>query len=188
MLALFTRTKPTVVAVTVPPAPPERTALASSAALPEGYMETARKVGVLNGAMKEALVRGALAEMGLAPYRYEEVRAYLDGLFGRAKNWRHTWGWRPLREVDRKTAELSPEWNTNGHTLNRTYQLAVPLPVLHTIERLSAAVPGLGFFVSDQITAQDNAAGDPFLVVMAPGMPILVIEQWDEPNFTGKRE
>lgn len=151
------------------------------------YIEKAKALGVINGALKEEMLLNFLKESGLGFFSYEKVEAYLDNMFGKARHrYSPTWGWRPLRPEDqgklsRDRADV--DRNPNNGFLGGTYQKAVPMPVLLTVQRVFEAVPDVYFYVSDQVVV--NGQTDPFLSVSAVGMTMYVIERWDEPSFRG---
>lgn len=193
---LFRRSPATIVQGQSSPVPLSRVSVEPTMAdeLRREYIETAKGVGVINAPVRREMLFALLKEMGLSIYPYDKVAAYLDHMFGLDLNGNQTWGWRPLREEDDKpkfgTLPYGPRFN--GMVLRETYQKAVPLPVLLTVQRIAEAVPGVHFFVSDQVTARDRL--DPFLAVSVGdtsefflsdqlGTGMNIIERWDEPSF-----
>lgn len=172
----------------VPPQPQSAPAPAIDPDLHLEYVDTAKRLGVVNGALKREMLLHACREHGINVYERRAVERYLETVFGRprGRTFHGTWGWRPLRQVDERKVEFPDldSWGQSGHILRGLYQGAVPLPVLLTVERLSAAVPDVYFFVSDK-NEQSDYTLDPFLMVCAPGMAQLIVERWDEPNFRG---
>lgn len=154
------------------------------------YIKKAKILGVFNGALKEEMLLAFLKENGISIYPYSKVEEYLDKMFGHPckcpPGSNHyfeccTWGWHPLREVDDGKL-TSTRTVANGRIERGTYQQAVPLPVLLTVEKIVAAVPDIHFYVSGRVVPRSE---DPFLAVTAVGMNMLIIERWDEPSFRG---
>ncbi len=145
------------------------------------YIEKARALGVVNGALKEEMLLAFLRENGIRVYPLEKVREYLDGVFGKVKNWDPpTWVWRPLRDDDDGKLQSNHD-SRNGRIVRGVYQQAIPFPVLLTIEKIISIVPDVHFYVSDRSSSSKDE--DPFLAVTTAGMDMLVIERWDEPTF-----
>ena len=154
------------------------------------YIEKAKILGVVNGALKEEMLIALLKENGIRIYPYNKVEEYLNQMFGHPCKCRpgtvhfnecRTWGWHPLREIDDGKL-ISNRLVANGTIQRGTYQQAIPLPVLLTVEKIVAAVPDIHFYVSGRVVPRSD---DPFLAVTAAGMNMLIIERWDEPSFRG---
>lgn len=75
--------------------------------------------------------------------------------------------------------------------LSTPYNRLVPLPVLKTIADIAVGFPSVRFIVADRADYQTTTivpstrSEDPFLAVVGPGIPLMVIERWDEPGFRG---
>ena len=149
----------------------------------DAYVKKASAVGVINGAVKEELLLAFLEQSGLGNYSLARVEAYLDDQFGKPEYYKATWGWRSLRSGDQDQVTDHKHVGENGRIFRSgIYQGRVPYPVLETVERIAAAVPGVYFFISDRALPGE---GDPFLMVTAPGMNHFIVERWDEPSFRG---
>lgn len=155
------------------------------------YARVAKEVGfTTNGAFLQQRLLRFFSENGICVCLYAKVETYLDSKFGKARSSygstdtsERTWGWRPLRPQDIKEVSFDPGIGRNGEFLTRngSYMREVPLPVLLTVAKISKEFPEIHFYVSDQITARDRT--DPFLMVTATGVDLLVIERWNEPSF-----
>lgn len=90
---------------------------------------------------------------------------------------RVTWGWHPLRTIDRdRPAGVGP----GG--LSLIYSKPVPVEVLMTVEKISDLLgTSARFYVADLVRV--NLRIDPFLCVTGHACPRYVIERWDEPTF-----
>jgi hypothetical protein len=162
-----------------PPQVPTPAAIVLDDAFPfEEYVAVATRVGVVNAALKQEMIRRVCAARGLRLFDVVAVRAYLDAQFGDVP-----WGWKPLRTDDVGKLVAGHD-RPNGQIQQRRYNGAVPLPVLLTVEAIAAAVPRVCFYVSDRADSQTDPE-DPFLLVAASGMDDLIVERWDEPNFIG---
>lgn len=173
---------------TVPPTVPTRGPILPEMT-PEAlshYAAVADAVGLHNGPLLDEQLRHELSAMGLAPFNYEEVCAFLHRMFGRGDMEYDlpSWQWHPLRKIE-QDANLTIRARGSGSIGKRQYRGKVPLPVLETVQRLSQALPDLRFYVSGAV---EHTNDDPFLLVTGMGVGNYVVEQWDEPNFTGKRE
>ena len=181
--------KPTTLAIeeAVPSTAPVRVPAHPSFDDDEGrktYIDTARKLGVINAAVKLEMLLDLLQKKGLGVYPYKKVEAYLDEMFGKAvDDYYPSWGWRPLRAEDNGALQRTRQarQNPNGDILRGVYQKAIPYPVLLTVQEIIETVPGVHFFVSDE--ARRSNFEDPFLAVSCAGMDMCVIERWDEPSF-----
>jgi hypothetical protein len=149
-------------------------------------VETAKELGIVNGAVKEEMIKGLCHAMGLHCYNQNEVERYLASGPYAGKDW----GWRAVREVDRvKTLQFRDTdgefKRRSGRILNdKVYQAAIPLAVMLTMKRFAETVPDVCFYISD--TADKPTMEDPFLLVTGLGVNVFIIEKWDEPAFKAK--
>jgi hypothetical protein len=120
-----------------------------------------------------------LRDNAVAIYPLDRVVAFMDakatGVPSESKYYKTSWGWHPLRTIDRdRPAGLG----YMGHV----YEKPVPVEVLTTVEKISDQLgPAVRFYVADLVRVKLNI--DPFLCVTARGCPLYVIERWDEPAF-----
>lgn len=134
------------------------------------YREKLRKVGAtallnkLNADEEIQAFQALVVEHGLRFYDMARVEAYLINeakmhsgkpLDAYGNTWRMQVNWKPLEQ----------------------YMLAIPSPVLETIERVYDAHPAAAFFISEV-----KEYPDPFLMVQLHGNQF-IIEKWDEPAY-----
>lgn len=129
------------------------------------------------GELLRAQFEDALREWGLRIYDPVQVRAFLKSHYGR-----RGWGFRPLREADRRKDRRWWDDDSRGQIQDgaQIYNKPIPYPVLLTVERVSQRFEEARFYVSDERRASD--VRDPFLLVLIGGHEY-IIEQWDEPNY-----
>ncbi|MBI4709229.1 MAG: hypothetical protein HY764_03445 [Candidatus Portnoybacteria bacterium] len=137
--------------------------------------------------LKEQVLR-FLAEQGIPIFDYGEVDRYLTNT---VKQTEENWIWRPLREQDKLEHGWSghcPEGTilTRGHGSYhnewgyRPYDKAVPLPILKQVKTIQDRLGDqVSFFVSDYAAVNP----DPFIMLTAVDLGIIVFGVWDEPGF-----
>lgn len=148
----------------------------------EEYRALAAKIGLRVLTAKQSL-RQVLHDETIPVYDLRRVESYMRRVTPRGKDW----GWRACREHD--VLSRMHYGSSNGSFIAGIYAHPLPFPVLHTIERVSAACPEALFFVSDY----EAVRPDPFLMVTmypvdhrlweATPETCFVIERWDEPSF-----
>ena len=149
------------------------------------YTALAAELGIDPGPITKERFKAFLAENGIPCYIYKEVAAYLEKQYGKAGPASPTWGWRPVREIDRQGVA---QWHYKNGMLQRAasvYKKAIPMPVLYTMKKIKDAFPDAHFFISDEMN--DVPKPDPFLLVAVSDYAF-VVERWDEPGFVGKTE
>lgn len=158
----------------------------------EAYSATAARIGFEPAALLEARILAFMRECRMPRYDLEEVQEWMSERAAEqdARDQRRNirWRWAPLRardaarcpvdEIasfrDRRGWQHPPEGSGAA-----PYAKAVPLRVLAQIERLDAAFPQAGVFVTDYVAP----APDPFAALVARGMDPIVFAMWDEPGF-----
>jgi len=71
----------------------------------------------------------------------------------------------------------------------RPYNRLIPMPVLQTVAGIVERFPSVNFIVADWADYETTTIvptsrmQDPFLAVVGPGIPLMIIERWDEPSF-----
>jgi hypothetical protein len=122
------------------------------------------------------------------------------------------WGWHPLRAVDAKevsgwqigatrtVTKFDDEFYDSGRhgkyqctwsrkVLSQPYNRLIPMPVLQTVAGIADKFPSVSFIVADWADYETSTIipssrpEDPFLGVLGPGISLMIIERWDEPNF-----
>jgi hypothetical protein len=134
-----------------PVAHPVAPALNSDAPDLDAYFEVAQAIGFEPPIILKERFRRTLASTGLPVYSRYDVARYLDRQYGQGRPDRPTWGWRPMRPADVQSPVAEVK---NNDALLRgfaSYEKAIPLPVLITVQRLLADFPGARFFVSDDV-------------------------------------
>lgn len=122
------------------------------------------------------------------------------------------WGWHPLRAADAHSVSgvqigdtytvkkfgddfydsgrhgsYQCEWSRR--VLTQPYNRLIPFPVLKTVAEITARFPTVSFIVADWVDHKtttivpSSQPEDPFLALLGPGIPLMIIERWDEPNF-----
>lgn len=150
------------------------------------YRALAAELGLNPTPIDTAQFTAWLSAQGLPVYTRAEVQEYLHCKYqvpvGNVTSL-VSWGWRPLRMLDRKEGHT----NSKNGTLQRgaaPYAKPIPYPVLLTIKSVRDQFPTAKFFVSDEMHAE--RIPDPFLLVEI-GTEKFVIERWDEPAFRAKK-
>lgn len=88
---------------------------------------------------------------------------------------RWEWKWTALRQAD--TQHIATE------AFPRPYNHPVPLHALQKIAQILKRLPEAYFRVTEIV---NRPKADPFLLVQILGSDPFVIDQWDEPSFTGR--
>lgn len=192
----------------------------------EEYARLAADVGFAPDDVVLYRLRAHLRDSGLSEYPLEDVEAFLNKKFGKAKTTvsgshsygpikyttSHRWGWHPLRQKD---AQSVANWQI-GHTyevtkfgdefydggchgryqcqwerrvLTQPYNRLIPMPVLQTVADIAVKFPSVSFIVADWADYETTTivevprVQDPFLGVLGTGIPLMIIERWDEPSF-----
>lgn len=210
------------------PAPVPDAELDASAELGDAlraqYVALAAELGVTQPGLLKDAAKAFFRDRGTRLYDHAKVHAYLDYQYGKetaheqqtgahcgcCKHGRHvnkfkaaTWGWRPLRAVDKHPQPegdgvmMMGEWGSyRGSTKNNaiwadwhiaTYAKPLPLPVLLTAKEVVTAFPSAKCFISDDMSRESYQAGlrpvlDPFLLVVIEDERF-IIERWDEPSY-----
>lgn len=165
-----------------PPMPKPRPAHPGAAIDPE-WRATAQAIGYAPSYVAADDFLAVLARLEIPVYDYQEVDWYLAAAVARLNANRPrgimlmsimwSWRWEPLRDADAARTQVTI-----------TYAHPVPLHALRLVEKIIPEVPEATFFVSN---IYQRPKGDPFLAVQPrPGMAYYVIDQWDEPSFTGR--
>ncbi|MBI4415034.1 MAG: hypothetical protein HY566_02225 [Candidatus Kerfeldbacteria bacterium] len=152
----------------------------------EAYAVLATKHGVRNGAfLRAALLRFCQREE-IPVYSNDAVWNYLNSVLPFKPTREGSllqasgWVWYPLRERDvgRLTNHID---GRNGSIVQGQYHGAVPLQVLHLVDKVAEQLNDVRFFVG---AAFESAwIKDPFLMVTGIGMGMIIIAHWDEPGF-----
>ncbi len=203
-MAWFSRKAPSTAssaatAVTVPPKPPSpsRPAPQPVTAVPlednelKAYKRTCDAICFYPAALLHAELLAFFKEEGIPTYPYPEVCGYLQT---KALQQNRVWCWRPLRQED--TAKIQSisgyefAGNRHGHYYPANsecgpYTAAVPLRVLGIVEKIHERFGDkVAFFVSDYAVPHP----DPVIMVAVVGVPVIVFDVWDEPDFGVKPE
>lgn len=146
----------------------------------EQHAELSDQLGVASlsrGEILRAKFEESLREWGLRVYDAAQVRAFLRSQYGRKD-----WGFRPLREIDRREIQRWWDIDRNGQIQDgaNVYGKPIPYPVLVTVQRVVERFPTARFYVSDECRNSD--VRDPFLLVLVDKHEY-IIERWDEPNY-----
>lgn len=176
-----------VTSVVPVPTIPKPSPIATEGMAPDHWKVMAKKVGFTPQFLNQEEFRLGLRELGIPIYDLDEVSQYMNAAVvrlnttekdsaptnwsGTVKEWR--WQWTPLREAD--VSEGNMKWSH--------YQHAVPLHALEKVALIMEKFPEAKFHVSE-ITQRPK--GDPFLAVQYKSWEMVVIDQWDEPGFTGR--
>lgn len=161
------------------PAKPERGPIPATDAPDEEYRALCREIGFAPPQILQYELEEYLAANFIGVYDPEAVVAYMHALchLESYKQGRPVgWVWKPLRDGDTKLAIDHIERSTG------TYKHPIPKPVLETVRTI---IKHLGDRVAFVVTDYEATNPDPFLAVTAPGLPLYVIERWDEPGFRG---
>lgn len=172
------------------------------------YVRIAETVGFEPAALLEARLLAFFAEHDMKHYAYSEVARYLDAEAEKVSR-DAGWWWMPLREKDIVTAFTWGKTHREGYEGNlrfcrtgrdyyrsdrwecRPYNLAVPLRVLVSVEKIEQVFGGkLKFFVTqlgivESYKQKPMSHLDPFIMVTAMDMKNIVFDVWDEPGFSG---
>lgn len=169
------------------------------------YAEVAQELGFDTPAFQQERFKAFLKTQGLVLYDAKQVESFLTDQYGEPRTVKRerwdgrppvvaSWGWRPMRTVDRGEANGGfGFWGShvNGSVMRSAsaYDKAIPLPVLLTARNVAKEFPGAKFFVSDEVRDADLPLPvlDPFLMVEYGGTRF-IIERWDEPNFRHKEK
>lgn len=152
----------------------------------EAYTALATKHGVRNGAFLQAALLRFCKREEIPVYSNDAVWKYLDSILpfalkqGTSFTQAAGWVWYPLRKSD--VGMLTNHIDgRNGSIVKAQYQAAVPLPVLHLVDKIAQLFEDVSFFVGARF--ENEWIGDPFLAVNAAGMGMIIIAHWDEPGF-----
>ena len=154
----------------------------------DDYIKLADELGFNPGQLLEEKLLRFLHAHNIPKYSYKEVDQYLIRL-AKAKD--KYWIWRPLRQKDSDNSKyqiighgdsgldgsFKKEW------AYRPYEKAVPIHILRQVKLINDEFGGkVGFFVSDY--ADPNP--DPFIMVTAIDVTLIIFGVWDEPAFFEK--
>lgn len=141
------------------------------------YGALAAELGVVTPKIAHLRLEHIVREMGLAPYDLGEVEAYMHAHFPPEVT--------PYQQIVRWQWWVVGEgWS--GQTRS-VYDNIIPIPVLHTMKAIKDQLAVARFEIAAPCYIATSLNQDPFLAVSVPAGTRLVIEQWDEPGFTGKR-
>ncbi len=156
------------------------------------YEQLAKELGFQPAQLLEEKLLRFLNENRIPVYNYREVDQYMASQAEKAGK---VWIWRPLRERDkpqgwvwsgRASNESKTANQSRGHGSYRDefpyrpYARAVPIHILRQVKRIQDQFGDRAlFFVSDY--ADPNP--DPFIMVTAMDVQLIVFGVWDEPGF-----
>lgn len=184
---------------------PEKVVVEHELGNPELYaqMQLAQQIGFMSKDLLEAFVADQkdlarrqflrfLQKEEITVYPLTQVAAYLDEVVKKTKresgSGKLVWLWKPLRQIDMQIMQALgisyTSWSEqNGAILGTPYNRAIPAESIGLIQRIAAAYPQVSFLVNDYEVQRP----DPFLAVVGPGIPVTVIDYWDEPEFRKSR-
>ena len=160
--------------------------------LPDGYLELAKRVGVVNLAMLRVELLRTFQKLEIPVYPYHKVRKFMAwatreearkqgmSLLSSSREGL-AWYWAPLRDGDQQMLnhEILP-FTFRGPVV---YDKAIPEKALRKVDSLLSDFQWpekLTFGVTDYAVVKP----DPFLAVMLKGSTeLFVIDHWDEPYF-----
>jgi hypothetical protein len=151
------------------------------------YLALATKLGTgFQTTLTRERMEDILRENGLAAFPLDRVAAFMTAKVvklnrGKRRHWRaFAWGWHPLTQAD-----LDHRPTRMMKTLTKVYRRRVPIEVLMTVDKLREEIGSQAkFFVADIYSQREPAPKeDPFLAVTAKGLPLYIIERWNEPAF-----
>ncbi len=151
------------------------------------YEQMAASIRFLPAQLLQANLLAFFSENNISLFDNNEVDKYLKKKCPRGKSWI----WRPLRNEDKPAGWVIGGREYHGSVLvshgcyrdeweYRPYDKGVPLHILSQVKQMQDQFGSqILFFVSDYAVSKP----DPFIMVTALDVDILIFGMWDEPGF-----